>query len=206
MPLPADEIERGQPHGRRSQRRVHLRRKQREQVRATVTALNELAGYERNARDQGPPHNDAQRTALGSIFRAVETREPPPLELHSQTPKGALAQLLHTGALYGEGPGQLAVFSADRVSLPRDQQAAVRLEDVLPDDAKRDVTNFAEVMMLSGEEHAALIESGYVPGCYFDPVLDKSPKTYAKFLISLFSAGIVKFTARPKVVNGLFFC
>jgi len=60
-------------------------------------------------------------------------------------------------------------------------------------------------MLLSEAELAAVIDDTELPGCYFDPVLERSPQKYASFIAELYNCGVLGFTGTPRVVIGCFF-
>jgi hypothetical protein len=64
---------------------------------------------------------------------------------------------------------------------------------------------FADEMKLSPEEIGAVLESGVEVGCYLDPVLERSPRRYAVFLVDLYRSGVIGWTSPPKVLFGVFF-
>ena len=60
-------------------------------------------------------------------------------------------------------------------------------------------------MLLSSEEFEGVLESQGRPPWYEDPVLEKSEKKSAQFLVELYRCGVVRFTDQVVVENGLFF-
>ncbi|CAE8605193.1 unnamed protein product [Polarella glacialis] len=121
----------------------------------TVRALNEMAGFEDASVWPAIPMNGAQRKALHRIRDAYSER-PSPSEIIS--PQAALRQLLAKAAgIYAGGPGILAPYVREKVSLPHGQQEATQLAEMLDGDERRAVENFEE-MLLSEEEIAGVLE------------------------------------------------
>jgi hypothetical protein len=171
-------------------------------VADAVLSINTLAGFA----DQSswPVHclNQAQKSAMSNISRAVADRAPAP---STEVPEAAFKQLLRRGPGYLAGPGSLASYRRGCVSLPTGQGVACKLESVLSGDERDAVINFEAKMMLSDEEIAGTRQCVEAPGCFFDPVLAGSPQEYAIFVADMVKAGIVEFTCFPKCEVGAFF-
>ena len=103
-----------------------------------------------------------------------------------------------------EGPGQLASFCREKLSLPRDQNPPVALSAVLPDVECERLKHFESKMMLSSEEMAAVQEKGFHGDCYLDPQLANNPRKYHQFIADLYSAKLINFTVNPRVQVGAF--
>ena len=126
-----------------------------------------------------------------------------------ESDREALQQLLKSKGASGyldvpEGPGQLASFVRERLSLPRDQRPPVMLHEVLPEHERTRLEHFQTEMLLSGEEMAAVQERGFHGDCFLDPQLSTNPKTYHLFLADLFNAKLISFTSAPRVQVGAF--
>ena len=203
LPLPERPVNFGfRPGNRRGSQRCARRDRIACRIHDAIAALNETAGHVDTSRWPGAPRNAAQRAACARIQTAVMER---PCFQSQVSPKAALSQLLRQGACYESGPGLLAPFARGKVSLPEDQEAACLLEDVLPEPLASKLKNFESEMLLTPEELGATFEASELPGCYHDPVLERSPREWAAFVGDLFKAGVVSFNSRPKVVIGVFF-
>ena len=134
------------------------------------------------------------------MFTGLMLKGPPPVE--KQSPQAALRQLLKVGAGY-DSPGTLASWVREKVSLPA-QKAPVPLVEVLLELEREMVENFAEKMLLSPEEMAGELEKSSGKLGHKDPVLANSQRKYHEFVADMYTAGLVKFTHRPKVIIGAF--
>lgn len=211
LPLPTDFGYPGRIEdlgSRRSQQRVAKRRSLLGKERSTVEALNCMAGF--NDRGSWPcfPKNAAQWSALEHVHASHQSRAPAPFQESGQA---ALRQLLKKKAGSGyatstesEGPGQLASYVRDRLSLPRGQHEPVPLLDILPDKERHQLLSFADEMQLSSEEMAAVQEKGFHGDCFVDPVLEHDPKKYHGLIADLVNCNILGFTTTPRVQVGLF--
>ena len=187
---------------RRAQQRVVRRRRLLEKETGTVSALNHLAGFSDPSQWPVFPRNRCQRETLLRIKRAHSTRAPP---AEQQSPQAALRQLLKQGAGYSSGPGALASYIRDRVSLPTGQGEPVQLDKLLPEGDRRTLEFFEEEMLLSPEERAGVLEKGLEGLCYMDPLLANDPKRYHAFVADLFRCNLLGFTTNPRVQVGAFF-
>ena len=71
---------------------------------------------------------------------------------------------------------------------------------------KEVLAKFEDSMLLSRQERDAVADDVEVARqFYFDPVLEASEKLYARFVVRLFLAKVVDFTATGRVTVGLFF-
>ena len=127
LPLPVDPWYDGATSllgSRRARQRVARRRKLHADECETVRALNYLAGF--GAEDQWPAQavNLAQRSALFQVHQA-HVHRPAPVETRSN--QAALRQLLSKRAGYSEGPGALATYVREKISLPQNRLAVVLL-------------------------------------------------------------------------------
>ena len=211
LPLPSDEFFKGsicELSSRRAQLRVGHRRKRLDRVRGTIWALNNLAGFKNVDSFPSRPLNAAQEAAIKRVEAAHQHRPPPVLH---ETPGGALRQLLKNKASsnYGEplpeGPGSLASYVRDRVSLPQGLPNPTPLDSILPEVEKERLCHFERDMMLSGEEIAAVMEQGFSNDCYMDPQLTHDPSKYHNLVGDLCSCNLLGFTDQPRVQVGLFF-
>ena len=124
LPLPEDNGfsgQLGEIHSRRSQQRVSRRRKLFEDVEDSIWALNKLAGFQDSRQWPVFPRNQAQKAAVRRIAQCHSQRPPP---IMHESDREALQQLLKSKGASGysdvpEGPGQLASFVRQRLSLPR---------------------------------------------------------------------------------------
>lgn len=62
------------------------------------------------------------------------------------------------------------------MSIPTDQLAGCPLGGILPPELARKLENFETEMLLSPEELGAVFQETAEPGCYHDPVLERSPR------------------------------
>ncbi|CAE7434980.1 unnamed protein product [Symbiodinium sp. KB8] len=149
-------------------------------------AKAEIAGWPLKSR--GPPMQQMTRSrgdALGTYFhcpfllRRVDTisalnvlagfDDRPP---ESESSQAALRQLLAKRAGYSVGPGALASYVRERVSLPRGQGEPVQIADLLPPEERYRLENFQNEMLLSSEEAAGVIESQLYQACQSPPIDD----------------------------------
>ena len=209
LPLPLDDGFQGplfELNSRRSRQRVQRRRLLHQREVETVMALNSLGGFESGCPLPTSPKNLAQRSVLKRVHEAHMSRAPPVL---SESPQAALRQLLKGKAGPGynevsEGPGALASYVPDRLSLPRGQNEPVDLLDILPPREKEQLLHFEEHLLLSGEEMAAVQEKGFVNDYYLDPILANNQKKYHQFISALVDCSVVRFTNKPRVQVGAF--
>ena len=209
LPLPEDHGYGGDVrdlHSRRAQQRVQRRRRTLFREEESIRALNHLAGFEDESEWPPFPKNMAQVETLKRVHSAHAGRAPPVLKEGCQA---ALQQLLKKKASSGyseipEGPGQLASYVRDRLSLPRGQGTPIELEDLLPAKERDQLRDFAEHMMLSPEEMAAVQERGFENDCYSDPQLSNDTNQYHAFISDLHSCNLIRYTIRPRVQVGAF--
>ena len=208
LPLPMDQGFTGrlcELGSRRAQQRVSLRRRLLGGVRDTVRALNTLAGFTNEDHWPVSVRNLAQAESLRRIRQSHEQRPPPILK---ETGQEALRQLLKhkggSGYSIPEGPGQLASFVKERLSLPRDQQTPTPLADILPEKEKLRLADFETEMMLSSEEMAGVLEQGFHGDCFLDPQLSCNPRKYHEFIGDLYTSKLIGFTVNPRVQVGAF--
>ena len=147
----------GELRSRRSRQRVARRRQNLLDEVDTISALNILAGFDNRALWPESPSNQAQFSVLSKVRVAHQTRPGPP---ESESAQAALRQLLAKRAGYSVGPGALASFVRERVSLPRGQGEPVQLVDILPAAERSRLERFQTEMLLSPEEAAGVIEGG----------------------------------------------
>lgn len=166
----------------------------------TVRAVNRLGGFSDEGGWPFCPLNQAQRAALQRIH-AAHCDRPKPAE--QQSSQAALRQLLKQGSSYG-GPGELASFVRDQVSLPRNQGSPVSLLEILPEEERTTLEDFEAAMMLTPEERGAIIEKGLDNLCHMDPVLANSKKKYHQFVADMFTSGLIGFTTEPRSQIGAF--
>jgi len=120
-------------------------------------------------------------------------------------PQATLEALLQADSRYEEGTtGGLATFGSGEVSLPQGQAAATPLLDVLDGQARREAASVDRHMLLSVEELEAVLGE-CEPNAYIDPVFERCPDKYASFVGDLFRCGVIGFSLKVAVVNGLFF-
>ena len=204
LPIPAEKGYSG-PVGllrsRRSRQRVSRRRQSFLDEVDTISALNVLAGFDDRASWPGNPINQAQFSVLSRVRAAHQTRPGPP---ESESSQAALRQLLAKRAGYSVGPGALASYVRERVSLPRGQGEPVQIADLLPPEERYRLENFQNEMLLSSEEAAGVIESGQGGGCHLDPVLARNPEAYHQFIHDLHACNLIGFTDKPKIQVGHF--
>lgn len=209
LPMPKDDFFRGavaELRSRRSRQRVAIRRSVQAGMEDTVRALNQLAGFDDERSWPSRILNQAQSAAMTRIRRSHVQRPPPVLQ---ESDHEALMQLLKSKGASGygdmpEGPGQLASFCREKLSLPRDQNPPVALSAVLPDVECERLKHFESKMMLSSEEMAAVQEKGFHGDCYLDPQLANNPRKYHQFIADLYSAKLINFTVNPRVQVGAF--
>lgn len=209
LPLPEDHGYGGDVrdlHSRRAQRRVQRRRRTLFREEESIRALNHLAGFEDESEWPPFPKNMAQVETLKRVHSAHAGRAPPVLKEGCQA---ALQQLLKKKASSGyseipEGPGQLASYVRDRLSLPRGQGTPIELEDLLPAKERDQLRDFAEHMLLSPEEMAAVQERGFENDCYSDPQLSNDTNQYHAFISDLHSCNLIRYTIRLRVQVGAF--
>ena len=203
LPLPAYHGHPGpacQLRSRRSQQRVNRRLRGFIEECDTVRAVNRLGGFSDEGGWPFCPLNQAQRAALQRIH-AAHCDRPKPAE--QQSSQAALRQLLKQGSSYG-GPGELASFVRDQVSLPRNQGSPVSLLEILPEEERTMLEDFEAAMMLTPEERGAIIEKGLDNLCHMDPVLANSKKKYHQFVADMFTSGLIGFTTEPRSQIGAF--
>ena len=205
LPLPVDPWYDGATSllgSRRARQRVARRRKLHADECETVRALNYLAGF--GTEDQWPAQavNLAQRSALFQVHQA-HVHRPAPVE--TQSNQAALRQLLSKRAGYSEGPGALATYVREKISLPQNRGEPVQLSEILPEHERQCLLDFEKEMMLSDEEKAGVLERGVEGLCHTDPLLSNSPKRYHGFISDLYRAGLSRFTTTPRVQIGAFF-
>ena len=205
LPLPVDPWYDGHTSvlgSSRAKQRVARRRKLHADECETVRSLNYLAGF--GTEDQWPaqPVNLSQRSALFHVHQA-HVQRPAPVE--AQSNQAALRQLLSKRAGYSEGPGALATYVREKVSLPQNRGEPVQLSEILPEYERQCLLEFEKEMMLSDEEKAGVLERGIVGLCHTDPLLSNSPKRYHGFVADLYRAGLIRFTISPRVQIGAFF-
>ena len=209
LPLPGDHGYGGATrdlHSRRAQQRVLRRRKILQREEESIRALNQLAGFEKESEWPLFPKNMAQVESLKRVHLAHVGRAPPVLQEGCQA---ALQQLLKKKASSGydevpDGPGQLASYVRDRLSLPRGQGTPIELEELLPAKERDQLRDFAEHMLLSPEEMAAVQERGFENDCYYDPQLSNDPNHYHAFISDLHSCNLIRYTTSPRVQVGAF--
>ena len=113
-----------------------------DRARGTAWALNVLAGYEDSSSWPQAPLNRAQAAVNSRILAAHRARPPPVVQ---QSPQAALRQLLSRKAGSGydlDQPGCLASYDRARLSLPKDQNEPVLLEEILPVREREMLQNF----------------------------------------------------------------
>ena len=191
----------GELRSRRSRQRVSRRRHSFWDEVDTVSALNILAGFVNRAAWPGSPINQAQFSVLSRVRTAHQSRPGPP---ESESSQAALRQLLAKRAGYSVGPGALASFVRERVSLPRGQGEPAQITELLPPEERSRVENFRTEMLLSSKEAAGVIESGRGGECHLDPVLAHNPEAYHQFTHDLYACNLIGFTDKPKIQVGLF--
>lgn len=209
LPMPIDYGFAGEVYelnSRRSQKRVAKRRRDMQDAKDTVWALNHLAGFEDESKWPISIRNQAQAECMRRV-KQCHAQRPPPIQ--RETGQEALRQLLrHKGdrgySEVSDSPGQLAVFVRERLSLPRDQKQPVLLSTILPEKEQHRLECFEEEMMLSPEERAAVLEKGFQGDCYLDPQLANHPRKYHQFIADLYLAKLISFTVTPKVQVGAF--
>ena len=187
---------------RRAKQRVARRRKLHADECETVRSLNYLAGF--GTEDEWPaqPVNLSQRSALFHVHQA-HVQRPAPVE--AQSNQAALRQLQSKRAGYSEGPGALAAYVREKVSLPQNRGEPVQLSEILPEYERQCLLEFEKEMMLSDEEKAGVLERGIIGLCHTDPLLSNSPKRYHGFVADPYRAGLIRFTINPRVQIGAFF-
>ncbi len=154
-----------------------------------VHALNHLAGsttvFGEHSFDGLAGPNSAQKLVLSHVGKRV-------VEPFSSTccfsEEAALAALLRTDSLYevSGSVGGPEPYRAGNVSLPTDQTSATNLEALLDGEARRELLDSDDKMLLSPEELEAVLEAGVEP-CYMDPCLGNSAKHYVNFVVELYN-------------------
>ena len=177
--------------------RVVRRNKLIQLTNESVVALNSLSMGPTAARNFYPKvggGNSNQVDVLGRLFQVHRDNVPPSAIF---APEEALRQLLQVQAGYGEPANGLAPYSAGCVSLPPEGNTPCPIVDVLSGAALAQVKNWDVDMLLGPEEHGVAMESIHEVGCYMDPILQRNPKEYAKFVGSLYVRNLVRFGCHP---------
>ena len=185
--------------------RVVRRNKLIQLTNESVVALNSLSMGPTAARNFYPKvggGNSNQVDVLGRLFQVHRDNVPPSAIF---APEEALRQLLQVQAGYGEPANGLAPYSAGCVSLPPEGNTPCPIVDVLSGAALAQVKNWDVDMLLGPEEHGVAMESIHEVGCYMDPILQRNPKEYAKFVGSLYVRNLVRFSRSPQSRLGVFF-
>ena len=164
----------------------------------TVEALNYLflgpTNFDKK-RPQGGIPSPVQRSALSRVLEAHRSNTRPPGVLK---PEEALRALLHRGSAYGAGQGCLAHYKAGEVSLPPCGVEPTPVLSVLSGDAHSELFHWREKMLLSPEEHGAVVDSISSIGCYSDPALVRDSWTYARFVVDLLRRNLIRMSTTPQ--------
>jgi len=199
--------------GRKRRQRVARLNRAIFDVNACIWGLNWLSG----THSWGSPSTGAmankythmQVTAVQSevvarIEHLVSDRVRP---ADAPSPEAAFRELLRGKALYGTdlADTNLAPYQFEIMSLPDDVNSSPDLVDLLPPDARRYLERMNQLMMRDEADLRRLEETGPETIPYTDKLLKSHPKKYRKFVVSLNSRGLLRFTLTPKQMVGIFF-
>ena len=127
------------------------------------------------------------------------------------TPDEALALLLRSGRGYDSiqgsvlATGALAPFGSGVLSLPAVVHSCPLLTDVLSNEDALLFEGFRERLLLTEDEHTALIQEQGLAGLYVDPVLKRDRKCYLGLLITMHEKGLLRWLPTMQEQVGLFF-
>ena len=194
---------------RKTKQRVHRNHYFQLRLQRAVRALDELGLGESVNSNEGRKHVQSSlrppNLAAKSVFASV--REACARELPFCSDHEAFNELLGTDSRYHVGVGSLASYSANKLSIPHDQQQACPLHTVLEAQPHKQLSHISHHMSLSPEEYEAVIVDEGIAGTYTDPVLKHNRKKYVEFVRMLFDRGLISFVDARKVKTkcGLFF-
>ena len=193
--------------GRRSQRRQGARIHHLHRLNAAISSLNSLYGCPSTV---GDPVNESQRAAIDNLNTALHRlgRQPEQYAESRECEDGALEELLQGVAIYGDGAANPSVpYRREHISWPSSSSAPVELSTILgPTEAAR--LRDWRSQMLRPQREAEELKAAVCPkGAYCDRGLVGDPRTYADFLATLYSKGMVSFSeaADANGTVGVFF-
>lgn len=147
--------------------------------------------------------NFAQKSVLARVRLAHQQRAPP---VSHESDKAALLQLLANKlpSSYGssEAVGAVSVYQREKVSLPKDHNNPVQLDQLLPPHEAERLNSFEKRMLLGDEEMSAVLEKGLEGDMYVDPMLESSKKDYHAFVADMVRRRLVGFTDSPRAQVG----
>jgi hypothetical protein len=109
-------------------------------------------------------------------------------------------------SLYGESPqAKTAPFVPSKVSLPTDVSNAPLLRQLLPRTDAEILERWESTMLRSTGDVRRRLEVMGVPGCHFDPVLQRKPKLYASFVTQCVGTGVIELSLACRTEVGIFF-
>ena len=112
------------------------------------------------------------------------------------------------GSGYGDAcqsAGDFAIYQSGKVALPTAGNTAVDLASVLPARFQNLLADDGAAMMLSEPDARASLEALGPVSNAFDPVLSRSPRSDAEFLLLAYDAGVLELTDHITNEVGLFF-
>ena len=169
FPLPQGVVEAPPRSGlaRGVRQRVQRRRSEQNSHNEAIFALSSLAGIPASVSNSSRENSEGQTLALAHVKHCIS--ECPPDACSSNE---AFLALLRQDSLYVDaGSTTVAPFCYDKASVPKTQIQACSLTNQLSGDAKLDLGNFKNCMLLNSEEAAG--RSLYsVSIFYFDPHLE----------------------------------
>jgi hypothetical protein len=170
------------------------------EVNESVTALNQLAGFNFASNE---PCSAAQSASLDHLRSVISSEFP---TAFPETTKESVSAILGTTHNYGcSDISHLASYDPELLSVPSVGAHPVSSAQHLPDEARNFLVHFAEHLLVSDEEWGAGCEANVPITNYIDPKLNYSKTAYHAFVGTLYKAGLLRWSRSCRGRVGFFF-
>lgn len=115
-----------------------------------------------------------------------------------------LLRLPASGYTAEEAAGTLCSYEMGNVSLPPGNAPHCSLLEMVDEELAKDISDFEKLVLRSPDGLADLFDKTDEPKTFRDPAFT-DPHTWVHFVCELHVSGLIRFTGKPRIINGCFF-